>query len=641
MMNKIKKLFIDFLINTFKLNELYKNIENELVLSEKKYRNLFENNPQPLWIYDLETLAFLEVNKAAIEQYGYSRSEFLKMTLKDIRPKEDVSDLLNDVANTTKELNKAGEWRHLKKNGEIIFVEIVSHTLDYESRKARLVHSFDVTKRIQSEQKLRVLSQAVEQNPASILITDTKGNIEYINTKFTEVTGYLSEEIIGKNPNILNSGISTPEIYNELWKTIQAGNEWQGQFQNRKKNGEIFFESAVILPILNEKGDITHFLSIKEDITHKIHSEKQIKTLSKAIEQSPSSIIITDAEGKIEFVNFKFTSLMQYSMEEVKGRSPRIFNPGHTNIDAYETMWEKLRSKKVWEGEFENRKKDKNYFWENVIIAPLLDEKSLISNYILIMEDISEKKKMIQELIDAKEKAQESDRLKTAFLQNMSHEIRTPMNAIIGFSDLLPDVFDSPEKLLSYTTIIKERSSHLLQIINDILDIAKIESGQLPIHVEMYDLNSLFRELESFFTEYQERINKKHINFNINSSPLDSPILIDQIKLKQILINLISNAFKFTHEGNVQVDCLLSINNVLLFSVSDTGIGIAENKKNEIFNRFNQIDSDTARLYEGTGLGLSIVKGILDLLGGKVWLESEPDKGSTFYFTFPYKLTNS
>jgi len=215
------------------------------------------------------------------------------------------------------------------------------------------------------------------------------------------------------------------------------------------------------------------------------------------------------------------------------------------------------------------------------------------------------------------------------------------MNAIIGFSDLLPDVFDSPEKLLSYTTIIKERSSHLLQIINDILDIAKIESGQLPIHVEMYDLNSLFRELESFFTEYQERINKKHINFNINSSPLDSPILIDQIKLKQILINLISNAFKFTHEGNVQVDCLLSINNVLLFSVSDTGIGIAENKKNEIFNRFNQIDSDTARLYEGTGLGLSIVKGILDLLGGKVWLESEPDKGSTFYFTFPYKLTNS
>lgn len=606
--------------------------------NEEKYKYLFENNPQPLWIYDLETLAFLEVNQAAIDHYGYSKEEFLRMTLKDIRPKEDVNELIKDIATTSNELNKAGEWRHLKKNGEIIIVEIVSHTIDYGNRKARLVQPHDVTERKKAEEKLKMLSLAVEQNPASIIITDKHGNIEYVNSKFIQTSGYSSEELIGQNPRILNSGISSPDLYKNLWKTIQSGKQWTGYFHNRKKNGDCYTELATVMPINNKSGEITHYIAIKEDITEQLQSKKLIKTLGNAVEQSPTSIMITDADGKIEFVNSKFTSFMQYTLEEVKGKTPRIFNPGHTSEEIYESMWAKLRDKKVWQGEFVNRKKDKTRFFENVIISPLLDENGKVSNYILIMEDITEKKKMIEELVEAKEKAQESDRLKTSFLQNMSHEIRTPMNAIMGFSDLLPNVFNNAEKLRSYTSIIKERSAHLLDIINDILDIAKIESGRVQINLEECNLTALCYELEMFFNEYRERINKGHVNFTMDCCQLDRTIYIDQVKLKQILINLISNAFKFTHSGLISASCRLNDNNTLLFTVTDTGIGIPDDKKTEIFERFKQVTHDTSKFYEGTGLGLSIVKGILDIMGGEVWVKSEFGKGSIFEFTFPFEI---
>lgn len=634
-MIKLKNFIRTFLIKIFKLDESRKNIENALLLSEKRFNYLFEHNPQPLWIYDIETLSFLHVNRAAIGIYGYSREEFLKMTIKDIRPREDVNKLLDDVTRTTDLFNRSGEWRHIKKNGEIINVEIVSHYLEYESRKARLVLVNDITKQKLSEQKLRTLRLAVDQNPASILITDVHGTIEYVNTKFTRLSGYKPEEVIGKNPRILKSGATSSGEYQDLWQTIRSGKEWRGYFQNIKKNGEKYYEAATILPIVDENGRISHFLAIKEDVTSRIQSEKQIKTLSKAVEQSPTSIIITNADGKIEFVNSKFTSFMQYSLNDVRGRNPRIFNPGHMSPESYETMWEYLRAKKVWQGEFVNRKKDWTYFWENVTVAPLLDENGSISNYILVMEDITEKKKMIRELIDAKEKAQESDRLKTAFLQNMSHEIRTPMNAIIGFSDLLPDEFDNKEKLQKYTRIIKQRSSDLLDIINEILDIARIESGQFPINLEECDLHAMFTELETFFNEYRERIYKQHIGFKLNCNPEIRMIVTDPVKLKQVLINLISNAFKFTHSGIVEVGCEPSADNEITFHVSDTGIGIPEDKKAEIFERFKQANTDTTKLYGGTGLGLSIVKGILDLLGGTIRVESESGVGSTFRFTIP------
>lgn len=245
-----------------------------------------------------------------------------------------------------------------------------------------------------------------------------------------------------------------------------------------------------------------------------------------------------------------------------------------------------------------------------------------------------EYKKINEELWIAKEKAEESDRLKTAFLQNMSHEIRTPMNAIMGFSSLLVDYQDNKPKLIQFSEIINQRCSDLLDIINDILDISKIESGQLTINSEDCDIFDLFSELNSFFSEHQLRIGKQHIKFSLDCLWDQSCLVFqtDKVKLKQILINLIGNAFKFTENGSIDCGCK-QVGNELIFHVSDTGIGIPEDKHELIFERFTQLRQLENYNIGGTGLGLSIAKALTGLLGGKIWLESKPNEGTTFYFS--------
>jgi signal transduction histidine kinase len=249
-----------------------------------------------------------------------------------------------------------------------------------------------------------------------------------------------------------------------------------------------------------------------------------------------------------------------------------------------------------------------------------------------------EYKQINDELNIAKEHAEESDRLKTAFLQNMSHEIRTPMNAIMGFSELITSEYNNHEKLEQYSNIIHQRCNDLLDMINEILDIAKIESGQLPVNMEECDLYALFTELSQFFRENQKRLKKPNLNFNIDIECITGIpcIVTDKLKLKQIFINLIGNAFKFTDEGEIRAGFKLDEHNNIIFYVKDTGIGIPPEKQEYIFQRFAQLDYGNNRLYGGTGLGLSIVKGLVTLLDGKIWLESDERKGTTFYFNLAY-----
>lgn len=246
-------------------------------------------------------------------------------------------------------------------------------------------------------------------------------------------------------------------------------------------------------------------------------------------------------------------------------------------------------------------------------------------------------------LMLAKEKAEESDKLKSAFLANMSHEIRTPMNAIKGFSQLLETPDLSPSKIAKYTRIINQRTDDLLMLINDLLDISKIEAGQLVIQEGNSNINTLFTEIYDFFKaniDFNEHENLvlKYINELTDNQ---SELTTDFFRLRQILINIINNAIKFTKEGYVYFGCKLLDNNNLLFYVEDTGIGISPEFASIVFERFRQAnDSKYTKEYSGTGLGLSIVKGILELMDGKIWFESEVGKGTTFYFTIPYRPYN-
>ena len=278
------------------------------------------------------------------------------------------------------------------------------------------------------------------------------------------------------------------------------------------------------------------------------------------------------------------------------------------------------------------------YSRRNFFLSQRLDyEKLLVLDANKNLERTVEER--TKELLKAKEQAEESDRLKTAFLQNMSHVIRTPMNAIMGFSELLVKNYNNKPKLEKFSEIINQRCYDLLDIINDILDIAKIESGQLTVIEEECNLNVLFDELKAFFTEHQKRIGKQHIIFNLQAfcEPSDTIVVTDKVKLKQIFINLISNAFKFTESGKIEGGCKFDENRNLLFFVADTGIGIPADKQQLIFERFAQVEHGSNRSYGGTGLGLSIVKGLVNLLGGEMFLESEIGRGSKFSFVIPHK----
>jgi PAS domain S-box-containing protein len=243
-----------------------------------------------------------------------------------------------------------------------------------------------------------------------------------------------------------------------------------------------------------------------------------------------------------------------------------------------------------------------------------------------------------ENLLEAKERAEESDRLKSAFLANMSHEIRTPMNGIMGFSKMMQETEFPEEKQKKFLDIIHSRTQHLLQIINDIVDISKIEAHQLSIYPQKFSLNELIKELENFYKKdlHDKGKHNLQLNTNIGLSEEESIIESDPTRIRQVLDNLFSNAIKFTEEGSIVLGYSLRSDESLLFWVKDSGIGIAEKDQGKIFERFRQVHDSNNRLYEGTGLGLSISKKLTELLGGKMWVESKVNEGSVFYFTVPY-----
>lgn len=244
----------------------------------------------------------------------------------------------------------------------------------------------------QAALKTRKLTQAVEQSPAVVVITDVRGNIEYVNPKFTEVTGYAPEEALGQNPRILKSGVTQPEVYRDLWETVLAGRVWQGELQNRKKNGELIWENTWISPLIAEDGNISHFITVKEDVTQRKAAEAQMRMLSLAVEHSPASVLITDKNGAIEYVNPKFTAVSGYSLTDVLGKTPRILTSGMTPAETYQALWAKITSGQEWNGELLNRNRQGNLFWENERIAPITNHQGEITHFVALKEDITERK---------------------------------------------------------------------------------------------------------------------------------------------------------------------------------------------------------------------------------------------------------
>jgi PAS domain S-box-containing protein len=392
-----------------------------------------------------------------------------------------------------------------------------------------------------------------------------------------------------------------------------------------------FFSLAKVRNVLKEEA--------KRKEAEKILLESEEKFRRIFEDHSAVKLLIDPDSGDIMDANKAAAVYYGWSREELKRMKIEQIN-SLTNDEIKKNIENVISHNRMF-FEFRHRLKDGTLRDVEVFSSKIeIGNKNLLHS---IIHDITDRKQVEEALIMSKEKAEESDRLKTAFLQNMSHEIRTPMNAIMGFSSLLVENYNNKPKLEKFSGIINLRCNDLLEIINDILDISKIESGQLPLNFESCNLNELFTELTAYFREQQKRNGKELIDFNLKAfcDPSEIGIITDKVKLRQIFINLISNAFKFTESGKIEGGCKYEANQNLVFYVSDTGIGIPRDKQDVIFNRFAQLNIGASKLISGTGLGLSIVKGLVELMGGKIWLESEVEKGTTFYFSIPFKIVKT
>jgi PAS domain S-box-containing protein len=540
---------------------------------------------------------------------------------------------------------------------------------DMTLQKLQLMELNDALR--ESEETYRMLFDSIDDAilASELLANGTLGNFFIVNDVACQRLGYLREELLTKTPSDINSASTRLSLPSRIQKLLEEKHLIL-ETEHVTKEGKIIpVEMSTNVSRINKK---TVIFSVARDITKRKESEKEIlrnrQVLQLFIENVPASIAMFDCEMK--YLAYSQRYLTDYDLGERE-------LTGHSHYDIFPEIPERWKEiyRRCIAGAIEVCDEDTfpqeggKTDWVRWAIHPWYESDEKIGGIILFSEVITERKEAAlfiqektdeieaqneeyqqineelnqinQELLLTKEKAEESGRLKTAFLQNMSHELRTPMNAIMGFSDLLDSNFDNKEKLKSFSKIIRQRCSDLLEIINDILDISKIESGQLPVNVDEFYLSELFADLSSFFAEYQKRMGKEHILFHLQASCNHSQNLIvtDKVKLKQIFINLITNAFKFTDVGKIEGGCKIDKNNNLVFYVSDTGIGIPRNKQEAVFDRFTQLNDGLKKNIGGTGLGLPIVKGLIGLLGGEITLESEPNIGSTFTFTFPFKAT--
>jgi PAS domain S-box-containing protein len=493
-----------------------------LVHSEARYRALFDNQHTPMLIIDPVDTKVLEVNPAACSFYGWPAATLCAMTLRDL------------AAPPAKETANNGDIgrlfsRQRLADGREREIEAFWGPIRIDERELLFAIVHDISARKSAEAQLRKLSQVVEQSPASIVITDLAGNIEYVNSAFEQATGYAQSEVIGQNPRMLQSGNTKAAVYHELWLTLDRGETWKGEFENRRKDGSAYTELAIVAPVRREDGEISHFAAVKQDITEQ----------------------------------------------------------------------KRLRAE--------------------------------VDNQRLSLE--AQVRQRTTELHLAMAQAEAANQAKSAFLANMSHEIRTPMNAILGITHLLARENPTPQQAVRLGKV-NAAAQHLMSVLNDILDLSKIEAGRLQIEHTDFRLADVLDHVAGLINEPAVA---KGLRVDVAPGNVPASLHGDPTRLRQALLNYASNAVKFTDHGYIQMsaELLTEENDDLLvrFAVRDTGIGIARETIPQLFKAFEQADPSTTRRYGGTGLGLAITRRLAGLMGGETGVDSEPGIGSCFWFT--------
>ncbi len=618
----------------------------EIIRSEEKILSLSElvkESHVEIYILDINKFNFLYVNKEAERNIGYTFEELSEMEVLDIKPlfsestfKETINPLLEGKISVL-----TYETIHRRKDGSTYPVEVQMQIFSYEGRNTLTAFVRDICVRKKAEEALQnsnmILRIVVDNIPDAIYMKDKEGRKIIANKADIFNCGLEREdEIIGKT----DFDMFPQDIAEKFWEDDQKVLKNGDLIINREEklinlNGSAKWLLTSKIPYRDSKGEIIGLVGLGHDITRRRLAEEEMAKLSKTITQSPVSIMITNTKGSIEYVNPKFSEVTGYESEEVIGKNPRILKSGNQKDDFYRNIWETILSGHDWEGEILNKKKNQELFWENAKISPIFNEEGAIINFVAIKEDITEKKKILQELIVAKEKAEEGDKLKTSFLANMSHEIRTPLNSILGFTSFITSEDDlSVEERKEFSSIINKSAESLLQIINDIIDISSLETGQLKIFSSQLLVNPIIKSIHTVFTRKLIEMDKKLIKLTFHTQE-EVFVFADENRLIQIFTNLLNNSLKFTEKGEISFGVEKISDSQIGFFVSDTGIGISSEMKEAVFERFRQAEGTRTRIHGGNGLGLSIVKNLLELMGGSISLDSEVGVGSKFRFTLP------
>jgi len=473
----------------------------------------------------------------------------------------------------------------------------------------------------------------MQQAGDAIFLCNMDGNIVDANEKTAKSLGYSLKDLLQMKAFALVPPALAKKQKAQYWDKFKLEKMVEFETVFLKKDGREF--PVEINSGMVKIGDEKFVLSIARDISERKKNEGKIRQLSLAVEQSPASIVITNLEGTIEYVNKKFTEVTGYTVAEAIGVNPRILKSGKMPDSLYKELWGTITEGKEWHGEMINRRKNQSLFWELVSISPVKNEKGEITHYIGVKEDITRHKEMEAELRKAKQKAEESNKLKSEFLANMSHEIRTPMNGIMGFASLLDDDDLSPVSRKNYVQIIQNSTRQLLHIIDEILEVSKLQTRQVKKEDTRLNVNEILMQC---FSEFDRKAKNKGLSLYVKKGLPDETarVYVDGEKLHKIIDNLLENALKFTQQGHVEIGYNRR-GNKLEFYVKDTGIGISYDARELIFEQFSQEDKKLSRSAGGLGLGLSIVKGNVELVNGKIRLESERGKGSTFFVEIPYQ----
>lgn len=606
-----------------------KKVEAALKESEERYRSIFENATIGLYRTTPDGKILL-ANPALIRMLGYNNFE--ELAIRNL----EVDGFEPDYARCDfrEQIEKDGEIRDVesalkRKDNQIIYIRESARVFrDKDGQVMYYEGAFeDISERKYAEDKLKLFLSAVESGYDGIIITNLTGSINYANNSALNVFGYEMEEMLKLNVETLNAD---PFMARRMTDYLATVSNWSGESMCINKKKEIFPTLLSISAIRDDNGKPIAMMGIFRDITEKKESERTMNLLAYSLESISECVSITNNDDIIIYINESLIQTYGYSKEDLVGKHISILRPTDNIAEHYNAINE-ITNNSGWNGEIMNKKKDGTIFPVLLSTSAIKDEKGKSIALIGVARDITELKANREELIAAKDKAEENDRLKTAFLANMSHEIRTPMNAIIGFSELMLDA-DEEERNL-YAEIVQKSSKQLLTLIDDVIQMSRLQSEKLPVKILEFNPAELVLDVCQMFNlpDFKKGLDlivvipKECHNLIISS---------DKEKIRQVLSNFASNALKYTITGSVELGFVLQ-SGAIEFYVKDTGIGIPEHEKKSIFEIFFRGKDAMVAAIGGTGLGLKIAQELVELMGGQIGVDSEIDKGSRFYFTVP------